>query len=109
VVCQGNAEAADQSFSLLTWRILTLHSCVGAAVNGFGDYREYRSCGPRRHCGVSWVSWRFDFGRAAVFGGGGATSHRRVSMLAGARMHFNRVEQRSCNGCTRRMVAEKQL
>jgi hypothetical protein len=58
LVCRGNAQAADQSFSLLTWQILTLHSCVGAAVNGFGGYRECRSCGRRGHCGVWWGSWR---------------------------------------------------
>jgi hypothetical protein len=58
LVRRGNAQAADQSFSLLTWQILTLHSCVGAAVNGFGGYRECRSCGRRGHCGVWWGSWQ---------------------------------------------------
>jgi hypothetical protein len=52
LVRRGNAQAADQSFSLLTWQILTLHSCVGAAVNGFGGYRECWSCGRRGHCGA---------------------------------------------------------
>jgi hypothetical protein len=57
VVSRGNAQAADQSFSLLTWRIMTLHSCVGAAVNGFRGCRECRSCGRRGCCGA-WESWR---------------------------------------------------
>jgi hypothetical protein len=49
------AQAADQSFSLLTWRVPTLRSCVGAPVNGFGGYRESRW---RGRCGAWWGSWR---------------------------------------------------
>jgi hypothetical protein len=51
VVCRGNAQAADQSFSLLTWRILTLRTCVGAADNDFGSWRRHGRC---REC----RSWR---------------------------------------------------
>jgi hypothetical protein len=44
VVWRGNAQAADQSFSLLTWRILTLRTCVGGADNDFGSWGRHGRC-----------------------------------------------------------------